>query len=73
MSESTEGGVAKKAAREALLDAADHLLPGDKVGADWLIYLAITKYGRGGEYDGLVAEPLIQRRATSPAKTRGTQ
>lgn len=56
------------AAREALLDAADHLFPGGKVGPDWLIYLAVTKYGRG-EYDPETAESLIQRHRIPPGKT----
>lgn len=50
----------RKAGREALSDAADYLLPRDVAGPDFLVYLAVTKYGTA-TYDPEVAEALIQR------------
>lgn len=63
--EAAKAEAGQKAAREALLDAADYLLPGDTVGPEFLIYLAVTKYGRA-EFDPFVANGLIRRGVIPP-------
>lgn len=55
--------VRRAAAREALLVASDRLLPGDKVGPEWLVYLACTLYGNGGDFEPAMAEVLMERSA----------